>query len=283
MSIAHRDEGPEGQRAVHSPESRIVGAGVGDAAEDSHPPPHDAIAEDGSPRTPGLGSSRILRIAIALLVVAALVVVGRIAGGRLPTFIEWVEAQGIWAPAVFVLGYAAATVAFVPGSLLTLAAGAVFGVARGVAVVFVGAVLGSSLAFLLARRAARPFIEKRIGGDPRFDRIDRAVARDGRKIVFLLRLSPVLPFNLLNYALGLTRVRFVDYLLASVGMLPGTLLYVYSGRVIGDLASLAGGGAIERGPGYYLVLGVGLAATAAVTIWVTRIARKAIREETNER
>ncbi|MQA89828.1 MAG: TVP38/TMEM64 family protein [Gemmatimonas sp.] len=216
----------------------------------------------------------------ALLLVALLVWIGRTVGGRLPAFVDWVESQGTWAPILFVLGYAAATVAFVPGSLLTLAAGAVFGVARGVTLVFLGAVLGSSLAFLLARHAARPLVESRIANDSRFDRIDRAVARRGRKIVFLLRLSPLLPYNLLNYALGLTRVRFPDYLLASIGMLPGTLLYVYSGRVIGDLAALAGGASIDRGAAYYAVLALGLVATAAVTFWITRIAREAIRTET---
>ncbi|CAN5812799.1 hypothetical protein BH23GEM3_BH23GEM3_14010 [soil metagenome] len=109
-----------------------------------------------------------------------------------------------------------------------------------------------------------------------------AVAQDGRKIVFLLRLSPVLPYNLLNYALGLTRVRFRDYLIAAFGMLPGTVLFVYSGQVAGSLAALAGGAEVERGTGYYLVLVVGLVATAAVTVRVTRIARRALKHEHQE-
>ena len=203
---------------------------------------------------------------------------GRVAGGRLPALVEWVNAQGIWAPVIFIAAYAAATLAFVPGSLLTLAAGAVFGIVRGTAFVFIGAVIGSALAFLVSRHVARPMIERRIVGDQRFERIDRAIAREGMKIVLLLRLSPVLPYNLLNYALGLTRVTFRDYLIASFGMIPGTLLFVYSGKVAGDVAALAGGAQVERGTSYYALLIVGLIATAAVTIWITRIARRAIQE-----
>jgi uncharacterized membrane protein YdjX (TVP38/TMEM64 family) len=231
----------------------------------------------------GAGALRILgRVVLGVLAVAAILLLGREAGGYLPAFAGWVEAQGAWGPAVFIAGYIVATVAAVPGSLLTLAAGAIFGIAGGVAYVFAGAVTGASLAFLIARYLARPAVERRLASDPRFEQIDRAVAAQGRKIVFLLRLSPVLPFNALNYALGLTRVRYRDYLVASLGMLPGTLLYVYSGRVAGDLAALAGGAGIERGTGYYLLLGFGLLATAGVTVWVTRIARAALNKETTD-
>ena len=108
------------------------------------------------------------------------------------------------------------------------------------------------------------------------------MGEDGRRLVFLLRLSPVFPFGLLNYALGLTRVRFADYAIASVGMLPGTLLYVYSGKVVGDLAALAGGAPPPRGAGGTLLLVVGLAATVVATALVTRIARRALAEATGE-
>ena len=111
-------------------------------------------------------------------------------------------------------------------------------------------------------------------------RAEDAVGAEGWKIVFLLRLSPVFPFNLLNYALGLTRVRFADYLTASVGMLPGTVLYVYSGKLLGDVTALAGGAAVEKGAGYYAVVVLGLLATVAVTVVVTRAARRALGEAT---
>jgi uncharacterized membrane protein YdjX (TVP38/TMEM64 family) len=224
----------------------------------------------------------IRRAVLGIAAVAGIFLFGRLVGGYLPAFAAWVEAQGAWGPVVFIAGYTIATVGAVPGSLLTLAAGAIFGITAGVGYVFVGAVAGASLAFLIARYLARPAVERRLGSDPRFERIDRAVAGQGLKIVFLLRLSPVLPFNVLNYALGLTRVRFRDYLIASLGMLPGTLLYVYSGRVAGDLAALAGGAGVAQGSGYYLVLALGLAATVTVTVWVTRIARRALNKETTD-
>src|SRR5260221_9552953 len=219
-----------------------------------------------------------LLLGIGLL--AALIVVGRQAGAYIPQFAQWVNSLGVWGPFVFILGYIVAAVAFVPGVLLTLAAGAIWGIFPGVLYVFVAAVLGSTAAFLVARHLARAVIERRMAGNARFAALDRAVGEQGRKLVFLLRLSPVFPFNILNYALGLTSIRFVDYVLASVGMLPGTFLYVYYGKIIGDLAALAGGVATEKGTEYYLFLVVGLLATILVTAFVTRMARTALREAT---
>ena len=145
---------------------------------------------------------------------------------------------------------------------------------------FTAATLGAAAAFLVARHAARAVVERRLATSPRFAALDRAIAAEGRKIVFLLRLSPLFPFNLLNYALGVTRVRFADYLVASVGMIPGTILYVYYGKLAGDVATLAGGAVVERGAGYWAVLVLGLAATVAVTAIVTRSARRALRAAT---
>ena len=211
----------------------------------------------------------------------ALVLLGRAAGGYVQSFAAWVDGIGAWGPAVFIVGYALAVAAFVPGSLLTLAGGAIFGVGAGTAYVFCAALLGSSLGFLIARYVARGAVERRLAGNEKFAAIDRAVGGQGRWIVFLLRLSPVFPFSLLNYALGLTSVRFADYLVASVGMLPGTLLYVYSGKAVGDVAALAGGAQHERGASEFALLAVGLCATAIVTVLVTRIARRALDEATS--
>lgn len=224
----------------------------------------------------------LAKIAGGIAVVVGLIVLGRLAGGYIPTFAAWVDGLGFWGPAVFVVAYSLAVVAFVPASLLTLAAGAIFGIQAGTAYVFVAATLGSSLAFLVSRYLARGAVEHRLAGNDRFNAIDRAVGEQGRKIVLLLRLSPVFPFNLLNYALGLTRVRFGDYALASVGMLPGTLLYVYSGKVAGDVATLASGSSTSGGSGSTALLVVGLVATIAVTTLVTRIARRALAEATGE-
>jgi len=216
------------------------------------------------------------------LLLGALVVLGRKAGAYIPQFAQWVDSLGVWGPFVFILGYIVAAVAFVPGVLLTLAAGAIWGIFPGVLYAFVAAVLGSTAAFLVARYLARAVIERRMAGNTRFAALDRAVGEQGRKLVFLLRLSPVFPFNILNYALGLTSVRFGDYVVASVGMLPGTFLYVYYGKLIGDLAALAGGVAAEKGTEYYLFLAVGLVATLVATAFVTRMARTALRTATGE-
>ena len=233
----------------------------------------DSFARSTEPKS---GGTPVKKVLLALAALAALFALGRSAGGQVPAFAEWVEGLGFWGPAVFVLAYAAAVVAFVPASLLTLGAGAIFGLAEGIVYVFVAATLGSVLAFLVSRHVARGAIERRLAGNEKFTAIDRAVGAEGLKIVFLLRLSPVFPFNLLNYALGLTRVRFGDYLVASLGMIPGTLLYVYSGKLAGDVAALAGGAAVERGAGYYAVWTLGLLATIAVTAVVTRTARRAL-------
>ena len=236
----------------------------------------DVRAESTAPARPWT------RIAIGVVAIAALVALGRQAGAYLPRFIEWVNGLGIWGPIVFIAGYVLATVAFVPGSILTLAGGAIFGIVRGTAYVFIAAVIGSSAAFLTSRYVARRAIEQKLEGNRRFAAIDRAIAAEGRKIILLLRLSPLFPFNLLNYAVGLTKVRFVDFLMGSVGMLPGTLLYVYYGKLAGDVAALAGGAAPEKGVGYYAVLVLGLAATIVVTTLVTRTARRALKEATGE-
>lgn len=232
-----------------------------------------------SEKRPGSRGKLVLILLIVAAVVAALLLGGRQAGQFLPAFAARVEGLGVWGPVVFILGYAVATVAFIPGSLLTLAAGAIFGLARGTLYTFLGATLGASASFLIARYTARNAIERRIAGNPKFAAIDRAVGKEGFKIVALLRLSPVFPFNLLNYSLGLTRVRFLHYLLASIAMLPGTLLYVYYGKAAGSIAAIAGGAETERGAEYWVTLGVGLAATIAVTAFITRLASRALRQE----
>ncbi|MBM4256008.1 MAG: TVP38/TMEM64 family protein [Deltaproteobacteria bacterium] len=227
----------------------------------------------------GLSAGRIVLIAAA---VGGLIVLGRQGADYIPVFAEWVQGLGVWGPVAFIAGYVLAAVLFIPGSLLTLAGGAIFGLTNGVMIVFLAAVLGSSAAFLVSRYVARNAIERRLAGNTRFAAIDRAVGEQGQKIVFLLRLSPVFPFSLLNYGLGLTKVRFIDYVTASVGMLPGTLLYVYYGKVIGDVAALAGGMAREKGTADYAILILGLVATIVVTTIVTRIARRALQDATKE-
>jgi pyruvate/2-oxoglutarate dehydrogenase complex dihydrolipoamide dehydrogenase (E3) component/uncharacterized membrane protein YdjX (TVP38/TMEM64 family) len=231
------------------------------------------------PKAPTSRGKLAVYAVLGLAALAALLLAGRQAGASVPRFAAWVESLGVWGPVVFILGYAVATVAFIPGSLLTLAAGAIFGLAKGTLYTFLGATLGAAAAFLVARHLARGAIEKKIAGNPRFGAIDRAVGREGFKIVALLRLSPVFPFNLLNYSLGLTKVRFLHYLAASVAMLPGTLLYVYYGKAAGSLAALASGAEARKGAESWIFLGVGLLATIAVTTYVTRLAGRALKSE----
>jgi uncharacterized membrane protein YdjX (TVP38/TMEM64 family) len=223
---------------------------------------------------------RLATGAAIALAVAALWLLGRWIGGAIPAFRAWVEELGVWGPLAFIAGYAIAVVAFVPASALTIAAGATFGLVRGTAYVFVAASLGACLAFLVARHLARAAVERRIAGDRRFAAIDRAIGQEGRRIVLLLRLSPVFSFNLLNYALGLSRVRFVDYAVACIGMLPGTLAYVYSGKLAGDVATAAGGAGDGGSLARRALLVAGLVATIFVTVLVTRIARRALSEAT---
>lgn len=241
--------------------------------------PESAVPLDRSAKSRGIPWSLVSKILLGILGLAILVLIGRQLGAYIPQFAEWVDTLGILGPIVFIFGYALATVAFIPGSLLTLAAGAIFGLGRGTLFVFIGAALGSALAFLVSRYLARSSIEHRLESQPRFAAIDKAVAKEGRKIVFLLRLSPIFPYNLLNYALGLTSVSFRDYVIASFGMLPGTFLYVYYGKAIGSLAAVAGGAEVEKGTGYWVVLGAGLLATLVVTTFVTRIASRALAQE----
>ncbi|HEX5759629.1 MAG TPA: TVP38/TMEM64 family protein [Thermoanaerobaculia bacterium] len=225
-------------------------------------------------------TKKLLLLALAaLLALAVLVVLGREVGDVLPRFTAWVQGLGVWGPVAYIAGYVVATVVFAPGVVLTLASGVIFGLLWGTVYTLIGASIGAACAFLVARYLARRFVERRLAARPRFQAIDRAVGHQGFKIVVLMRLSPVFPYNLLNYALGLTRVRFADYLLASVGMIPGTLLYVYYGKALGSLAAVASGAEVQKGTEFWLFLGLGLAATIAVTTYITRIAGRALRQE----
>lgn len=186
--------------------------------------------------------------------------------------LERIADLGVWAPLVFVAAYTLATVLLIPGSVLTLGAGAVFGLGWGLVWVTLGANLGAQAAFLIGRHLARNWVAGKIENRPAFHAIDQAVGKEGWKIVGLTRLSPAFPFTFLNYAFGLTRVSFQHYAFATFfGMMPGTVLYVY-------LGALAQAGITSEGrtPGQWALLIVGLLATLAVTVFVTRVARRAL-------
>jgi uncharacterized membrane protein YdjX (TVP38/TMEM64 family) len=188
----------------------------------------------------------------------------------------WVQNLGPAGAIAFVGIYILATILFIPGSLLTLGGGALFGVFLGSVYVFAAATTGATLAFLIGRYLVRGWVTKRIEGNPKFKAIDNAIAKEGFKIIILTRLSPIFPFNLLNYALGTTQISLRDYLLGFVGMLPGTIMYVYLGSLVGNIAALTSNR--ERTGAEWILYGVGLIATIVVTIYITRIANKALHE-----
>ena len=192
--------------------------------------------------------------------------------------LPWIESLGIVSAIAFMVIYIIATVAFLPGSILTLAGGAIFGLFWGSIYVFFGATIGATLAFLVGRYLARGWVSKKIAGNRKFAAVDSAVGKEGFKIVFLTRLSPVFPFNLLNYSLGVTGVSLKDYILASVGMIPGTIMYVYFGS-LGNINTICNGGGANANPAaQWTIRIIGLIATVAVTVYVTKIARKALNE-----
>ncbi|MFZ1217948.1 MAG: TVP38/TMEM64 family protein [Chthoniobacterales bacterium] len=191
-------------------------------------------------------------------------------------FIEWVQQLGPAGVVVFIAAYAIATILFLPGWIFTVSAGLIYGIVGGTLVALAGAIIGSTLAFLIARYVLRRHIEEITRKSPRFAAIDEAIGRNGWKIVGLLRLSPLIPFNLSNYFYGITSVRFGAYVLVSaVGMIPGTLLYAYLGAV--GQAGVSGR-ATAHSNWQYVLLAVGLIATIAVTIFVSRIAKKALKK-----
>jgi uncharacterized membrane protein YdjX (TVP38/TMEM64 family) len=189
--------------------------------------------------------------------------------------IDWVQRLGPAGIAVFIGAYAIATVLFLPGWIFTVTAGLLFGVVGGTAVALSGATIGAALAFLVARYLVRDSIQNLAGSNPRFHAIDQALGENDWKIVGLLRLNPLIPFNLSNYFYGITAIRFWPYVLISaISMLPGTLLYAYLGAVGKATLAAKSPPSVWR----YLLLGVGLGATIAVTIIISRIARKALKK-----
>ena len=236
--------------------------------------------------TPAKKTSSRTRLVVGVTILAVLLVVSIVFdfGGALRTALETIRDMSIVTGAlVFMVLYTTTTVFLVPGSILTLAAGAIFGVVKGTIFVSLGSTVGATVAFFVGRYFARDWVSTKIAGRPRFAAIDDAIGREGWKIVGLLRLSPVVPFSVSNYFYGITKVRPLGYVLASwIGMLPGTLMYVYIGSLAGTLAAIGAG----TGTGFttlqWVFYGVGLVATIAVTILITRVARRAVDRALNE-
>jgi uncharacterized membrane protein YdjX (TVP38/TMEM64 family) len=226
----------------------------------------------------------VVRLLVGGAVVAALLVLPNLPPVReaATRFSEWLQGLGVWGLVLLAVSYTPAALVLFPASVLTLGAGAVFGPVRATIAISLGSTTAAAVVFLVGRTVARPRIEKQFADKPWFGPLDLAVAAQGFKIVLLTRLSPVFPFTLLNYAFSLTRVSFRDYILASwVGMLPGTIMYVYLGSATKGLAVLwsdllAGNLTRENllQSGFFFL---GLVVTVAVTVLITRTARQALR------
>ena len=230
--------------------------------------------------SPGSGAVLAARSVSAVILIVALFIAARrlMPDENLRSYLSLIEASGTTGLLLFFGLYIAACVFMLPGSILTLGAGAVFGVIRGFFLVSASSTAGAAAAFVIARYFARGMVTRQFSNNSTFHDVDRAVAEEGWKIVFLSRLSPVLPFNLLNYAFGLTTVPLRDYVISSwIGMMPGTLMYVYLGSLGGSLARL---GITEadrvRTPAEWFLFSAGLAATVILAVQITRIAKKAL-------
>jgi uncharacterized membrane protein YdjX (TVP38/TMEM64 family) len=216
----------------------------------------------------------VVPIVIGVLVIAGLVVLFKVLpiAAWLKQFQSWVTGLGFAGYVLYALVYAICCVLFVPASVLTLGAGAIYGLGVGTAVVLCGATLGATLSFLLAKTALRKKVEGMTSGNAKFRALDRAIGKEGAKIVFLVRLAPVFPFTYINYAFGLTGVRTLPYVLASFfGMIPGTFAYVYLG------SAAAGAASGETDSTKKIVQIAGAVVALVVTIFVARVATKAIR------
>jgi uncharacterized membrane protein YdjX (TVP38/TMEM64 family) len=223
---------------------------------------------------------RLRWIAGALLLAAAVAAFFWLPLGQLAErLFAWIKALGPWGPVAIAAVYVPASVLFVPGTLISLGAGFLYGPIIGTAAVSCGSTAGAAAAFVLGRTLFRPWIQDLVGSRAKFVALDRAVAAHGFRVVLLARLSPLFPFNLVNYAFGLTRISFGRFVLASwLGMLPGTLMYVYLGSAAQDLADVVSGKS-PRTTGQWLLLATGLAATVGVSWTLARIARQALGAE----
>lgn len=223
-----------------------------------------------------------LKLLLLTLIIATLIILAKHFHLQelLQKSVIWVESLGTLGPIVYMVIYNLATLLFIPGSVLTLKGGCLFGVFWGSIYVLIAAMIGATLAFLIGRYLSRDWVSCQIDKHPKFKAINVAVAKEGWKIVLLTRLSPVFPFNLLNYAFGVTQVSLKDYILGSLGIIPGTVMYVYIGSLAGNLAMINTPNqpsSSEAQIWQWVMQGVGLIATVAVTVYITKVAQKALK------
>ena len=209
---------------------------------------------------------------VAVPIVLGLLI-GRLVSPWLPEFSAWVNPLGMWAPAAYVAAYVAAVVLMLPAFLLIMAGGAVFGMVKGSALALTGAMLGGTGAFLIGRHFAREFVVRRVASNPTLSAIDRVIGEDGLKLVFLLRLSPAVPYVLSNYALGVTRVRLRDFIAGTFGLAPIVVTYAAYGSASSAGPRADGSPAISP-----FMLTFGVVVTVLLGVLLARIVQKALRE-----
>jgi uncharacterized membrane protein YdjX (TVP38/TMEM64 family) len=212
---------------------------------------------------------------VVFLAATAIVAILWVAGGPL-MFLRRIEGGGIVGILVYVLAYVFATLWLLPPGVLNMAAGVMFGPALGAVLALAANVSSAMAAFLVSRSLARRWAAARIAKRPRLMAVDRAIEKGGLKVVLLLRMSPVSPFSILNYALGISRVRPRDYVVGSVlGTVPGTVLYVYFGSLLTDMAQIftTSAGASPKA----IFLCAGLIATLAGFSIIARLARQELK------
>ncbi len=201
----------------------------------------------------------------------------------------WLDAASVWIAdhprlgrGLFLVAFVLGTALMVPGSVLTMSGGYLFGLIGGVPLVSIGTALGGTLAYLVGRTVARDWVKKKVADDRRIAALDHAIAHRGFVVVLLSRLSLLIPFNVLNYAYGLTRVRLLPYFFATwVGMLPAVVLYVYLGSIARNVDQLVAGD-VEAGMAGKALFVVGLIAIVAATWIIHRTATRALQREMGE-
>ena len=226
---------------------------------------------------------KIVKYCLIAVLVASLIIAAKslLLIDVLKSILIWIEGLGYWGAIAFIIIYNIATLLFVPGSILTMGGGVVFGIVWGSIYVFVASTLGATIAFIIGRYFSRDWVSQQLEKHPTFQALDEAVVKEGLKIVFLTRLCPLFPFNLLNYAFGVMRVSLKDYILGSLGMIPGTVMYVYLGALAGDIALI---GTAEQPTNWETELvkwsmhGIGLLATVGISIYLAKVANKILKD-----
>ncbi len=225
-----------------------------------------------------MSNTKKVLLIIVLLVLVLLAVLMPVQNW-LSALYEWSQMNQGLAMLAFLVLIVLGMVLMVPVSIQAMAAGFIFGLSKGFLVMWLAGLAGFAAAFLIGRSLARHWIETWVSHRPEFVAIDKAIHQRGLLVVILTRLAMILPYNLLNYSLGLTAVRLRDYLMGSaIGMLPGIFLFVFIGTSATDIAAILSG-ELKLGDYDLLIAGIGLLAVATVVALITRVAQKTLKEE----